>query len=281
MKKLFVVILGLSMALGCAPNKVVLQSTGVEAPPQDWVEEVRLSPFYKKFVSSDGFPIVASNKVHDAALQEAAYIVSHLLKGQDKLRHKMLEKKARLLIMAHNEYVTDIPEYKDLGKTKENKDFWDRRSRGIGRKTCLCAEENLLMYDGDPRQGENILIHEFAHVIHLTGFGKGSDFDKRLKAIFKRSREKGLWEGTYAGTYSSELWAEAVQSWFDANRQNNADHNHVNTREELKAYDPELAALCEDVFGDVAWRYVNPFERGAEYVKNFNREEAPTFKWRN
>jgi len=28
-----------------------------------------------------------------------------------------------------------------------------------------------------------------------------------------------------------EYWAEAVQSWFDTNREPDHDHNHVNTRD--------------------------------------------------
>ena len=31
---------------------------------------------------------------------------------------------------------------------------------------------------------------------------------------------------------------KAVQDWFDDNRQNDSLHNHVNTRAELKEYDP-------------------------------------------
>ena len=32
-----------------------------------------------------------------------------------------------------------------------------------------------------------------------------------------------------------EYFAEGVQSWFDNNRENDHDHNHVNTRAELLA----------------------------------------------
>jgi len=41
-----------------------------------------------------------------------------------------------------------------------------------GSKTdpyCSCGEENLLGFAGDPYAAENILIHEFAHNIHLRG----------------------------------------------------------------------------------------------------------------
>ena len=48
-----------------------------------------------------------------------------------------------------------------------------------------------------------------------------------------------------------EYFAEGVQSWFNVNAQANPPntvHNQVNTRAELKAYDPTLHALLEQYF---------------------------------
>jgi peptidyl-prolyl cis-trans isomerase A (cyclophilin A) len=115
-----------------------------------------------------------------------------------------------------------------------------------------CAEENVLCYPNDPYSTENILIHEFAHAIHGTaGQALGADFDKRLRAAYENAKETGLFKDTYAGSNASEYWAEAVQDWFDDNRQNDSLHNHVNTRAELKEYDPQLAELVAEVLGDI------------------------------
>ncbi|MEZ5430677.1 MAG: hypothetical protein R3F31_05750 [Verrucomicrobiales bacterium] len=59
----------------------------------------------------------------------------------------------------------------------------------------------------------------------------------------------GLRKGTYAVINKEEYWAEGVQSWFDGNRENDFEHNQVNTREELKSYDPALAKLLREIFG--------------------------------
>jgi alpha-glucosidase len=67
-------------------------------------------------------------------------------------------------------------------------------------------------------------------------------FDARLRKCFDDAIKKGLWKGTYAAVNHNEYWAEGVQSWFDDNRENDSLHNHVNTRAELKEYDPGLAA---------------------------------------
>src|SRR5262249_13550872 len=149
--------------------------------------------------------------------------------------------KVRLAVMAWNEFTTDIPEHSDL-KTQV---YWDRRARGLGatraRPAVSCAEENILCYPGDPYAAENILIHEFAHTIHEIGLGRlDPTFDRRLKAAFKDATERGLWKNTYAGSNPSEYWAEGVQDWFDNNRENDSQHNQINTRAELKEYDPPL-----------------------------------------
>jgi hypothetical protein len=41
--------------------------------------ELQLDPFYRKCILLDGFPVVASDKVHDAALREAAWLIARML----------------------------------------------------------------------------------------------------------------------------------------------------------------------------------------------------------
>jgi hypothetical protein len=104
-------------------------------------------------------------------------------------------------------------------------------------------------------------------------------FDERLKAAYESAREKGLWKGKYAGVNHHEYFAEGVQSWFDDNREDDHDHNHVNTRAELIEYDPDLAALCREVFGDTQLRYTKPAERLTGHLEGYDPETAPTFAW--
>ena len=125
-----------------------------------------------------------------------------------------------------------------------------------------CAEENLLCYDGDPYQGENIMIHEFAHAVHLMGVNSvDATFDDRLAAAYKNAMAAGRWKGTYGTTNKEEYFAEGVQSWFHCNRCGTHEHNDVGTRAEVKAYDPELARLIAEVFGDRPWVYATPQSR--------------------
>jgi hypothetical protein len=80
----------------------------------------------------------------------------------------------------------------------------------------------------------------------------------------------------YAGKNRSEYWAEGFQCWYDTNRTMDHDHNHIHTRDQLKAYDPGLAALCRDVLRDSAWRFVSPRERaGTGHLAGYDPAAAP------
>lgn len=248
----------------------------VTAPPA----ELKLPAFYKKYVDANGYPIVSSERVNDYALKEAAYLVDLLLAKRPNLRRVMAENGSRLIVIGKDEFTTDIPEYKDL----KPKDYWDARARGLGGSTtdpvCSCGEENLLAYPGDPYHAECILIHEFAHNIHLRGLLRTDPtFDSRLKKTYQEAMEKKLWLGKYASVNSREYFAEGVQSWFNNNRPPDHDHNHVDTRKELREYDPQLAALCEEVFGDTVLTYTKPATRLEGHLEGYDPEEAPSFEW--
>jgi cyclophilin family peptidyl-prolyl cis-trans isomerase len=243
-----------------------------------------LDGFYQKNVMVGSLPVVGSADVSDEALLEAAWIVERLAGERADILDAMADQKVRLVVMAWNEFTTDVPEHAHL----EPAVYWDRRARGLGSTPAApavsCAEENLLSFPADPYEEENILIHEFAHAMHEMGLNRvDPSFDGRLREAWESAKERGLWRGTYAITNPSEYWAEAVQSWFDDNRQNDALHNRVDTRAELKEYDPALASLCEEVFGDGEWRYRKPRDRGCEgqtHLASYEPSTAPHFAWR-
>jgi hypothetical protein len=89
----------------------------------------------------------------------------------------------------------------------------------------------------------------------------------------------GLWKGKYASVNHHEYFAEGVQSWFDNNREPDHDHNHVNTRVELLDYDPGLAALCREVFGDTVLKYTKPQTRLIGHLEGYEPKQAPKFNW--
>jgi dipeptidyl-peptidase-4 len=267
-------------------SAVLVQAVRFDPPDKDGVPA-----FYTQRVTAHGYPIVASAKVNPYALKEAAYLVDLMLAKRPDVREAMIKSGSRLSILAWNEFTTDQPEWKWMATEPDEeaseipaRDFWDARARGMGGSEtdpfCSCGEENLLAYAGDPYSTENILIHEFAHNIHLRGLvNVDPTFDARLKETYRSAMKAGLWKGKYAAVNHHEYFAEGVQSWFDDNRENDHDHNHVNTRAELLEYDPGLAAVCREVFGDTVLKYTKPTTRLTGHMAGYDPTKAPQFVW--
>lgn len=218
---------------------------------------LKLDPFYKKYMNVNGIHVISSWRVPDSCFY-AAYITIKAL--TDMLPAEVLEsmtsRDTRIGIMARYEGTTDIPEHAYLANdTSLN---WDVRARGLGGTLDLplttCAEENILAYQIDKYHAEDILIHEFAHTIHDVGISPiTSGFNSRLEALLEAAIKNGRWTNTYAATNIWEYWAEGVQNWFNVNAEidnNGGDgkHNKVNTREELKVYDPGLYEILSEYF---------------------------------
>jgi hypothetical protein len=269
--------------LACLTCVVPALTAEVAAPPAELIQSWKLSPFYTKHLSVEGMPILASAKVSDYALQEGAFLIRHMIGNRPEILHALATNRVRFVIMAHSEMTTDVPEHSDL----QPKAYWNRRARGLGatpaRPAVSCGEENLLTLPGDPYWQENILIHEFAHAIHERGMSiVDPTFDQRLLAAYEHAKANGLWEGTYAMQNRSEYWAEAAQSWFDCNRANDKEHGPIDTRDKLKPYDPDVAKLLTEVYGDTPWRYLKPTKRPASekaHLAGFDVKKAGRFVW--
>lgn len=223
----------------------------VTAPP----DSLGLDPFYKKYVDVNGLALISSWRVPDSAFVAAhrtLWAMTSML--PEAVLDSMVARGTRIAIMARYEGTTDIPEHHYLvNDTALN---WDLRARGLGGDLELpltsCAEENVLAYQIDKYHAEDILIHEFAHSIHLIGLMLAvPDFDDRLKACYEKAKASGILDGTYRITDKEEYLAEAVQDWFNVNAEmphTDGKHNWCNTREELKDFDPDLYSLLAEYF---------------------------------
>jgi hypothetical protein len=217
-----------------------------------------LAAFYQKYLDAEGIPVIGSEKVDDAALVMAAEVVVQMLAHRADVHAAMEARGAYVGIMAHDEVTTDIPEHAYLAN--DSNTDWNQRARGLGgtpnNPITTAGEENLLCLAGDRYAGESILVHEFAHAVHLIGIDAVEPtIHQTLEQMLQEALVQGLWADTYAGSNRQEYWAEGVQSWFDNNQApQQGIHNDVDTRAELRAYDPPLAALLEQYLGDGSWR---------------------------
>lgn len=245
-----------------APAPDAATACTVGAVPDEIRIALSLSPFYEKHVAAGAISVVSSPRVPDEALCTARAVVLEMVAERPELLDRLAEKKIRLAIMAEGEVTTDIPEHSDLTP----KDDWDQRARGLGatlaRPAVSAAEENVLCRPTDRYRGESILVHELAHAIFDIAVALYEpEMAKRLEAAFEDAKASGRFANTYAITNTQEYWAEGVQDWFDANIEKipaDGTHNEIDTRAELVAYDPALAGLIREVFGDRPWRYACP-----------------------
>ncbi len=242
-------------ALGFWPSS----STNTEsaAPLPAPLPELNLPDFYQKHLDANGIPVLASERVPDSALFRAAAIADQMLAHRPDLRTTMATTGTRIAVIGNSERLTQIPEYSRLYEQFPGID-WDIRSAGgLGATTFIpvtsARENNLLCEPDDPYRYSDALVHELGHSILNLGVRLQPDaheFVARLQSAFDQSTVSGLWRRTYAGTNIEEYWAEGVQSWFNLNGPPSPDQNDVNTRSELREYDPGLASLLAEVFGE-------------------------------
>ena len=222
-----------------------------------------LDAFYTKYTDATGIPVVASEKVPDAALLVARDIVNSMLAERPDIRRALIARKWRTGVIAELEMTMDIPEYarmkrpgapRDEPVTQADRDYHANRSRGLGGNPTTGAEENLLGYPGTRYWGEHIFVHEFAHAI-MTGLRDVEPTTvEEIRAAYAEAMAAGKYvhaDGRkhYATTNPNEYWAEGVQWWFFSNYGECFTGNvKVESPEEFAAYDPKLNELIGRVF---------------------------------
>lgn len=216
--------------------------------------------FYKKYIETEGLYVTSSERVSDEALLKACDIISLMLAKRPDVKAQMVKQGCHVMVIGKDEETCDLPEFAHICNSPDSIAYWNWRARGFGGApedefSASCGEENLLALPQDKYTGENILIHEFAHLIHMIGIaGVEPDFNNRLEAVMEKAKEKGLWEGTYALSNKEEYFAECVQSFFNCNRYAdpaNGVHNAMNRRTKLKTYDPDMYRLLQEYFYEI------------------------------
>ena len=239
----------------------------VSAPPPEIVARFNLdTTFYKKYADANGYPILASAKVPDAALAIVRDQVNYMLAARPDIRDTMIARGARIGIMAETEYTVDVPEqrgwivpkYLDPRLTPGERanyyepgglgfrsaaGYWNPRARGMGGTFTTCAEENVLGYYNTRYWGTNICVHEFSHGIMGAGIANADpiwfqeivDSYKAAKAACGSDGAQALRTARgYSGNTFNEYWAGGVE-WYVG--------NGGRDRAALKAEDPTLYEL--------------------------------------
>lgn len=261
-------------------SSLVLAASGCAAalpPPPDGLG---LDPFYTKYVSAGGVPIVSSPRVADEALRDARAMIADMLAHRPDLAAVLARKGYRVAIVAEEEAITDLPEnahwtkpaaddprltrcerkhYEERIGSLTDREYWNARARGIGGVHTVGAEEDVLGKRTSRYFGETILVHEFAHNVLDAIRIADPRLHAEVEAAYAKALEEGLWLNEYASTTMQEYWAEGTQFWFDSNRLAVFDGRRILNHDDLAAYDPRLAAVLRQAYGERHRLAADPF----------------------
>jgi alpha-glucosidase len=218
--------------------------------------------FYRKTCEQTGIDVAAAESVATGALEAAADRMGALLAARPEFAAAVASSIERVSIIGREQRLTTLPEFEDLYSIHPGTD-WNRLGRSFpGTEeipVAAGAEENLLCLESDRYEGEDMFIRDFGWTIRRFGIAAvDPGLDRSIEDAYIRAIAAGLWRNTVAEVNSDQYWAEGVQSFFDANNEEKDEkdqvHNQIDTRDELRAYDPFLYDLLAEVFGETEWR---------------------------
>ncbi|MGC8640995.1 MAG: prolyl oligopeptidase family serine peptidase [Isosphaeraceae bacterium] len=243
---------------------------------------LKIDPFYTKFTWAREFHVVGRG-ASDRALLKANDTVRKLFAYRHDLLKALLAAGVKLAILGPGETISQLPEYRgDQGSRIDRLPRYLEYSPET--RTVVVGEENVLGDPDQPGVGPNQVIRVLARALHdVAGTRpidpnwdrRGSEvqqyelrvkrldvrFDEALQHLFKNATRAGKWKGTAAARDRIEYWATGVLAYFSALGQSTVPGGAlqpIRTREDLKAYDPDLYALVNQTLayeGHVDWRF--------------------------
>jgi hypothetical protein len=203
-----------------------------------------LDPFYCWAVDVGGVAIVASRAVDYAAVNTAAESVAEMLRFREDIRERLARLGPKIIIVGPNELITDAPELRHMS----NSSLYDERGYGqlrgwSGGVIATVGAEGIVGLDAVSSARDDVMVHEFAHLLHALGLT--TEEWTASRTVYSQSRASGRWQGTYAGRNYNEFFAELTQIYFGVK----GAAYQVNGPEELRRYDPDVADFLEQIYG--------------------------------
>lgn len=211
-----------------------------------------------------GIAIHAAEDVAPEAIEAMADRIFNMLVEAPDIVEAFHDAGITARVIGKDQRISRLPEFTEIYNLYPGTD-WNRRGRSFPGTDLIPvlagAEENLLCLDETYYQGEDNFVRALAIAIRRFGLQFVDPVtDAAIDRAYQTAIALGMWRNTLAEINSYEYWAEGTQSFFDANleepddRPPNSSHNHVDTREELAAYDPDLYALVKSVHTETEWR---------------------------
>jgi hypothetical protein len=241
-----------------------------------------VDPHYTKVTYAREFVVLGSSRASDEAMLRANEIIRKMFAYRHDILKAMIADGCRLVVLGRGEKLSDLPEFR---KADGEPGFDEVRYCDYtpGRKLMVVPEENVLGLPGDTFAGKCMVVSVFARGLYRVAglrpvdpeFERRRDkqqyelrvkrldveFDQRLGKLHEQATARSLWKGAAAARSRAEYWAAGVEAYFDAAGDGPAPNladRPVNTREALRAYDPDLYALVDETMAfreHVDWRY--------------------------
>ena len=258
-------------------------ATGPSAPPP----ALRAEPFYAKYLSARGIPILSSPRVSDGALVAARDMAEGMLAHRPDLAHWLATNDYRIALIAEDEALLDLPDkahwtkpakddprltrcelkhYDERIGALTDRAYWDARARGIGGQRMAAAEEDVLGLPSSRYWGETIFIHEMAHSVLYAIEAVDPALYRQIEAAYANALANDLWLDEYTTTTLHEYWAEGSQFWYDSNRLQAFGGRRILNHPDVEAYDPQLYAVLAAAYGDNHALKGDPFRLSAARV---------------
>ena len=218
--------------------------------------------FYRLMCEQTGITIAAAGSIVPGALEAAADRMAALLAARPEFAAAVATSIEQVSIIGRDQRITTLPEFEELYPIHPGTD-WNRLGRSFpGTEeipVAAGAEENLLCLESDRYEGEDMFVRDFGWTIRRFGIATVDPrLDRSIEDAYIRAIAADLWRNTVAEVNSDQYWAEGVQSFFDVNNEEKDEkdqiHNQIDTRDELRGYDPFLYELLVEVFGETDWR---------------------------
>lgn len=213
--------------------------------------------FYNKFKRTEGLLIKGSSQIEDQSLERASVIIEKMISKRSDIKERLIFNSAEVAIIAKNESYCDLPEAHDLRgqKTFDGRDFCKICGGGgvVGRPITAICEDNLLRTVNDPYKGkEDILVHEFAHTMHLLGM---SETDKKLITyMYQDAKMRGAFNKnhlsmpSYMMANEQEFFACLSAVWFGVNRESASISNELSDRESIRIKLPAVYTFLKSIY---------------------------------
>lgn len=201
-----------------------------------------------KSITYGGIIYKGKSNVSDKAFQRARLVVDTMLEKIPYVRTRLTEMSYKIVIIAADQKLTDIPEYeyfkgkqahqRIIGKTRS----FDTQVPGMAEyEMCAVSEDGLTK-----SRVEDILVHEMAHAILFHMYKEDGDL---IQKIYTNAYEKHLFPSrAYLMNNYQEYWAVMTTAWFGVAK-DYTGNGGVNSAEKVKARDPKIAAFLEQIYG--------------------------------